>query len=93
MKQNGSRKGVLIFYKTKEHFAKLTDGQLGMLIRALLEYSENATLPDISDPKVEMLFSVMKQYDDEDRERYEKIVEKRREAGLKGAEKRWLPPL
>ena len=36
-----------------------------------------------------MLFSVMKQYDDDDRKRYEKIVETKREAGKRGAEKRW----
>ena len=31
----------------------------------------------------------MKVWDGIDRERYEKILEKRREAGKKGAEKRW----
>lgn len=89
MKNESGRKGIIIFYKMREHFGKLTDAQLGALIRALLEYSESAVIPEIDDPKVDMLFSVMKQYDDDDRKRYEKIVETKREAGKRGAEKRW----
>ena len=78
------RKGIFIWYEDSEQFGLLQDAQLGQLIRALIDYSQNGARPELEDPAVAMAFSFMASRDDRDSLKYDSICEKRREAGKKG---------
>ena len=89
MKNESGRKGIMIYYEMFEQFELLSNEELGELIFAIMRYSKDGTEPKIESPAAKILFSFMKRFDDIDRERYEKIRERRREAGRRGAKKRW----
>lgn len=79
----GKRKGIILYYSMTPVFYQLENEELGKLMKALLSYSEEGVLPKALSPGTNMLFAVLKQFDDKDRERFEDISEKRREAALK----------
>lgn len=67
---------------------KLTREQRGDLFSAIMCYQLGEELPKM-DPIAEMAFSFIAAQMDRDNEKYERIVEKRRAAGKKGADARW----
>ena len=81
------RDSLLIYTAYKNKFAKLTNAQFGELIRFLIEYQETGTVPEIEDVAVALSFDVARFDLDQNNKKYEETVEKRREAGKKGAEK------
>lgn len=83
------RKGFFLYHGVCDMCASLTDEQFGKAIRALITYQKTGSEPKIENEFVKIAFDFMKVWDGIDRERYEKILEKRRGAGKKGAEKRW----
>ena len=88
MKNESGRKGLMIYYDMLEQFELLSKEELGELIFAIMRYSRDGDEPEIENPAVKMIFSFMKRFDDSDRERYERIREQRREAGIKSGEAR-----
>lgn len=83
------RKGVFVYYDLFKMLDSLTDEQFGKAIRIFVGYScgEEQVIP--VDQIVEIAVECLKLWDGIDRAKYEKILEKRRAAGIKGAEKRW----
>ena len=65
------------------HIELLTLEQRGALLTAIMYYASGMELPDM-DGMTEMAFSFIRAQMDKDNEKYEKIVESRREAGKKG---------
>ena len=84
-----NRRGVLLNYGFFHALECLNDEMLGRILRAFIVYSENGEEPEYADTFEYALFSLLKEWDDMDNDRYLQIIEKRREAGTKGAEKRW----
>ena len=78
-----SRRSFLLYYDYRQHLAILSDEERGRLLMALLDYGENGTEPDL-DGAALMAFSFISGQMDRDAEKYERIVQKRREAGQKG---------
>lgn len=77
-------KDSFIFYtEYKEAIECMTDAQAGMLLKALIEYSEGI-MPSIKDASVKMVFLTIKPRMDRDREKWLETCEKRREAGKQG---------
>jgi len=62
--------------------------QLGKLFSALMKYQRGEELPKM-DKVTKMAFDFMAAQVDRDNEKYEKAIERRREAGRRGAEARW----
>ena len=64
---------------------RLSDSQAGALFRAILSYASGQKLPEM-DAVTAMAFDFIQSRMDKDSEKYQKTVEKRREAGKKGGE-------
>ncbi len=84
-----NRKGVFLYYDFVHALQPLDDELFGRILRGMAEYSEKGVFPEFDDVCLIALFNLMRGWDDIDRGRYEKILEKRREAGKKGAAARW----
>ena len=68
---------------------ELTDEEFGQFIRAYADYVENGIEPGFSDRSMRMMWKTIKSFDEANQHKYSLTVEARREAGRKGAEKRW----
>lgn len=90
MKNNAyERKGFFLFTDMAKCYDGLTSERFGNVIRAALVYCDTGVVPEIKDAEEKIAFSSMKLWVDLDRERYNNIIEKRRESGKKGADARW----
>ena len=72
---------------------RLPDALRGKVFTAVLDYSETGVRTETGDPAADMLLAVMYQRMESDLRKYEEkaqsISDARRDAGVKGAEKRW----
>lgn len=81
-------KDSFVFYtEYREAVSYMTNEQAGMLLKALIDYTDEKPL-DITDQAVEMVFLTIKPRLDRDRTKWEEVIEKRKAAGRKSAEKR-----
>lgn len=78
----------IIYCDYAEKFARLTDEQFGKLMRYALLYQRGEE-PEINDILLGVLFDIVKLDLDRNAERYAETIEKRKEAGKAGADKRW----
>lgn len=78
-------KDSMIVYATYlEKFRRLSDQQFGCLMRAAMEYQMTGEVPSIDDMAVSVAFDIVKYDLDVNRQKYDEVCEKRREAGAKG---------
>ena len=82
-------KSFILYTDINEVVQVLNREQKGDLFQAILDYAENGREVEIKDPTVKVLFVMIKQSIDRNAEKWEKELEKRREAGHKGALIRW----
>ena len=68
---------------------ELTDEEFGKFVRAYASYIETGVEPDFSDRSMRMMWKTVKAFDDMNCEKYESTSAARREAGNRGAMKRW----
>lgn len=68
---------------------ELTDEEFGKFVRAYASYIETSIEPDFSDRSMRMMWKTVKAFDDMNCEKYESTSAARREAGKRGAMKRW----
>ena len=73
----------ILYSDYKKHFAKLSDEEAGRLIKAVFQYVEDRSVPELS-PCADILFSFISEQLDRDLAKWEKIRKKRAEAGRKG---------
>ena len=78
-----AKRGFVLFNDYAEQFCSLSDVSAGKLIKAIFEYTTSGTKPKLP-PKAEMAFMFIRNSLDENKDKYEKICEKRREAGKAG---------
>ena len=88
MKNESGRKGLMIYYDMLEQFELLSREELGELIFAIMRYSRDGDEPEIENPAVKRMVSLMKRLDYSDRKRYERTRGQRREAGIRSGEAR-----
>ena len=86
------RDTMLLYTAYLDKFKKLTDEQFGQLVRTLLEYQATGEAKEPEDPMVAMAFDVIRSDLDLNNEKFKEKCEKRKEAGQKGAQKRWEKP-
>lgn len=77
------KKSFIMYLDYEEQFNMLSDAELGVLIRAIIEYEKTKEIPNL-DGIVKMAFSFIKGQLDRDREKYDEKCRKNRENGLKG---------
>ena len=68
---------------------ELTDEEFGRFVRAYASYIETGVEPNFSDRSMRLMWKTVKAFDDMNCEKYESTSAARREAGKKGAMKRW----
>lgn len=90
MKQEHKPRTSMILLLEHVHaMDELTDEEFGQFIRAYADYVENGIEPGFSDRSMRMMWKTIKSFDEANQHKYSLTVEARREAGRKGAEKRW----
>lgn len=78
------KNSFIVYYQYAEHFELLTDEELGRLIRAMLLYDRDGTLPQF-EGILKMAFSFIKTQLDIDKKKFNTICERNR----KNIQKRW----
>ena len=68
---------------------ELTDEEFGKFIRAYASYIETGVEPNFDDRSMRLMWKTVKAFDDMNCEKYESTSAARREAGKRGAMKRW----
>ena len=87
MKQTGYLK---VFFDWQERFQKLSDAELGRLLRAAISYKRDGLVPQLTG-REELLFDGLKLEIDRDIEAYDAMCRSRQSAGRAGAAARWQP--
>lgn len=81
--------GVMVYWETFDVLESLVDGDAKLMISAIRQYSQYGALPDFnSNVILKTLWLLIRPKLDADSERYERIREQKREAGLASAAKR-----
>jgi hypothetical protein len=82
---------VLIKYKYLEYIenAGLSEADAWRLMRGIIEYDKSGALPVFENPVSTALFAIIKADIDSNKEKWEKTIEARRNAGKKGMDNRW----
>ena len=83
-----NKKSFLLYCDLLHTVQKLNDEQAGKLFKHVLEYVNDLN-PETEDILLQVCFEPIRQSLKRDLQKYEKIREKKREAGKKGATKRW----
>lgn len=86
MKKRGSFIMLLEHVHTMD---ELTDEEFGKFVRAYASYVETGVEPDFSDRSMRLMWKTVKAFDDMNCEKYKSTSAARREAGKRGAMKRW----
>ena len=81
------KKSFVVFCDTEEALADFTDAQVGAVFRGLFAYEKRGERYSENDPAVKAALGFLYSTMDRNREKYNKIREKRREAGAKGGQK------
>ena len=68
---------------------ELTDEEFGKFVLAYASYVETGVEPDFSDRSMRLMWKTVKAFDDMNCEKYKSTSAARREAGKRGAMKRW----
>ena len=83
------RTSMILLLEHVHAMDELTDEEFGQFIRAYADYVENGIEPGFPDRSMRMMWKTIKSSDEANQHKYSLTVEARREAGRKGAEKRW----
>lgn len=83
------RTSIILLLERVHAMDELTDEEFGQFIRAYADYVENGIEPGFPDRSMRMMWKTIKSFDEANQHKYSLTVEARREAGRKGAEKRW----
>lgn len=78
------RETILLFTSYEEKYSKLSDEQFGQLMRAAISYQKTGEVPEIEDITVSVAFDTAKFDIDLNNQKYDELVEKRKDAGRKG---------
>jgi len=81
--------GVMVYWETFDVLESLVDGDAKQMLAAIRQYSQYGVLPDFTGNAIlTTLWLLIRPKLDADSERYERIREQKREAGLASAAKR-----
>ena len=81
-------KSFVLYGDFAQHFALLTDSEIGLLFRSVFDYVNTDAIPQNLPPAVAMAFSVLRVQIDRDKEKYTEVCKKRAQAGKIGGQQR-----
>ena len=81
-------KSFVLYGDFAQHFALLTDSEIGLLFRSVFDYVNTDAIPQNLPPAVAMAFSVLRVQIDRDKEKYIEVCKKRAQAGKIGGQQR-----
>ena len=81
------KNSFILYHDQREVFNRLSKEQAGELIQAIFDYEVTGEMPELSDP-LPLVIIPIKQAIDRNKEKYENIVNKRKEAGSKGGKQK-----
>lgn len=79
----GDRKSFILYLEYKQYLNELSDEECGKLFKAVFEYVEKQKIPQF-EGMLKIIFMLIRSQFDRDFEKYDTIIEKRREAGKLG---------
>ena len=88
-REHKPRTSMILLLEHVHAMDELTDEEFGQFIRAYADYVENGIEPGFPDRSMRMMWKTIKSFDEANQHKYSLTVEARRDAGRKGAEKRW----
>lgn len=83
-----SKKGVVMYYDILEQLEDFTDEQFGKITRGIINYDKTGEIPEFDDSSLKVAFKILKPTLDRNKQEYEAICEKRREAGSLGGKQK-----
>lgn len=83
-----AKSSTVLYHEILEQLEDFTNEQFGAVIRAIIEYDKNGTLPTFEDKSILIAFKVLKPSIDRNKEKYEEICEKRKIAGSLGGKQK-----
>lgn len=83
-----SKRGVVMYYDILEQLEDFTDEQFGKITRAIIKYDQTGEIPEFDDSSLKVAFKILKPTLDRNKQEYEAICEKRREAGSLGGKQK-----
>jgi hypothetical protein len=83
-----ARNYVVVPHEYLEEMVQLDDAEFGRLIRALLRYSISGETVELTGNE-RFYYQRITTLEDKHQANYEELCQKRREAGIKGAQSRW----
>lgn len=83
-----AKNGMILYYDLLEQLEDFTNAQFGETIRAVIQYDIDGSVPQFTDPIVSVAFKVLKPMLDRNKEHYEEVCAKRREAGSMGGKQK-----
>lgn len=81
-------KSFLLYFDMMDGFDALDDVEAGRVMKAIFHYAAEGTSPQNLDPAGQMFFTFARHWLDLDKDKYNKKVMARAEAGRKGAQAR-----
>lgn len=88
--EDKKHRSVILFSEWKKPLRALSLEQKGLILDALLDFPDGRR-PDFEDPLLAMAWEFMEGGLEANAKKWDKIRERRSDAGRKGAEKRWKP--
>lgn len=83
------RSSFILLLEHVHTMEELTDEEFGKFVRAYASYIETGVEPNFDDRSMRLMWKTVKAFDDMNCEKYESTSAARREAGKRGAMKRW----
>ena len=83
------RSSFILLLEHVHTMEELTDEEFGKFVRAYASYIETGVEPNFDDRSMRLMWKTVKAFDDMNCEKYESTSAARREAGKRGALKRW----
>lgn len=77
-----------MYYDILDQLEDFSDEQFGKMTRAILTYDKFGTIPEFDDAEVKIAFKMLKPMIDKNKQEYEEVCAKRREAGSLGGKQK-----